>query len=111
LFKERAQPVEPCAPEAVLCVHPAQRGHERAALHVHAMQAPVAFAHDEPGVLEHAHVPGDGGRRHAERFGQLAHARRPRGQPLEHATTSGVGERAEHGVERVGLTVNHVVKC
>ncbi len=73
------------------------------------MHASVPLAAHEPGVLEHAHVLGDRRRRHAVRRGQLAHAGYSHGQPLEHATARGVGESPEDGVERVRLTVNHVV--
>lgn len=73
------------------------------------MHAPVALAHDEARLLEHAQVPRDGGRGHAEGFGELAHARRSRRQPLEHLAAERVGERREDGVERIGSTINHVV--
>ena len=93
----------------MVAIEPAERLAERAPRQVHAVQPSVALARDQPRLLEHAHVPGDRGRRHVERLGQFADAGRAFRQPLEHTAADGVGQRTEHGVERVGLTVNHVV--
>ena len=73
------------------------------------MQPPVALAHDQPSALEHAHVPRDRRRRQFEWLGQLAHRGAAGGQAFEHVPARGVGQRCEHGIEWVGLSINHVV--
>jgi hypothetical protein len=93
----------------MIAIKPIKRLGERAAGHVHAVQPPVALAHDQARLLQHAHVPRDGGRGHLERLGELADRGRTRDQAFEHAAPCGVGERRKHGVEGVELTVNHVV--
>jgi hypothetical protein len=90
-------------------VEPVERPRERGAREVHAVQPPVALAHHEPRALEHAHVPRDGRRRHLERLGELADGGRAGRKALQHMAASGVGERREHGVERVDVTINHMV--
>jgi hypothetical protein len=90
-------------------IEPVERLGEPAARHVHAVEPPVARAHDQARMLQHAHVPRDGGCRHPEGLGELADRGGTRGQPLQHVPPGGVGERREHGIERIGLTVNHVV--
>jgi hypothetical protein len=93
----------------MIAIKPIKRLGERATRHVHAVEPPVALAHDQARLLQHAHVPRDGGRGHLERLGELADRGRTRDQAFEHAAPCGVGERREHGVERVRLSVNHVV--
>jgi hypothetical protein len=93
----------------VIAVEPVERLGERAAGHVHAMEPSVALADDEPGLLQHAHVARDRGRGHFQRLAQLADARGTAREALDHVAPGGVGERREHGVERVELMVNHVV--
>jgi hypothetical protein len=97
----------------MIAVEPVERFCERTAGHVHAVEPPVALAHDQARVFEHAHVPRDGGRRHAERLGQLADRGRAHGQAFEHVAPCGMGERREHGIKWAGLIVNHIVnyKC
>src|SRR6185503_20796321 len=68
-FEDRGQRIEPGGPEAVIAIEPAERLAERAPRQVHAVQPSVALARDQPRLLEHAHVPGDRGRRHVERLG------------------------------------------
>lgn len=73
------------------------------------MHAAVALARDQPGGFEHAQVPADGRRRHAERLAQFTDAGGTAGELFEHAPPRRMSQRAEHGIERVVATINHVV--
>jgi hypothetical protein len=83
----------------VIAVEPVERLGERTAGHVHAVEPPVALAHDQARVLEHAHVPRDRGRRHFQRLAKLADARGTGRKPLDHVASCGMGERREHRVK------------
>jgi hypothetical protein len=69
----------------------------------------LALARDQAGALEYAHMLGDGGQRHPERRGDLAHARRATREPGQDRPPRGVGKRAERGVELLRRIVNHMV--
>jgi len=89
--------------------HPGHGPGERAAREVEAVHAPVALAHEQARLLQHAQVPRDGRCGEPERLGEFADARLAAGEPLQHAAAHGVGEGREHGVEVGLLILNHVV--
>lgn len=61
-------------------------------------------------LLQHAEVLGDGGQRDVEGRGQIAHARPAAREAGEDGAAGPARERGEDGVERGGLTLNHLVK-
>lgn len=73
------------------------------------MHAAVALARDQPGGFEHAQVPADGRRRHAERLAQFTDAGGTAGELFEHAPPRRMSQRTEDGVEWIALSINHVV--
>jgi hypothetical protein len=73
-----------------------------------AADAPVAPPLDEPGALQHREVLADRGERHREGSGEVPDGRLAAGEAGEDGPARGVGERAEHDVQR-GATVNHMV--
>lgn len=58
----------------------------------------VALGENEPGVAEHAEVPGDRGPRRGKVFGDFTRCARSVAQELEDVAARGVGECAEDGL-------------
>jgi len=76
------------------------------------MDAAVDFAAQQPGRLEDTQVLGNGGKRDVEGLGQFADGGLTLSQAREDGATSGIGERAEGGVQKgacSGRIVNHMV--
>ena len=68
---------------------------------------------NQRGVLQHFQVPGNGGQRNLERFGQLAHRRVAERQPGQDRAAGGIGQGRERGVELhhlTGMLINVLVK-
>ena len=63
------------------------------------MHAPVALAPDEPGVLQHTQVLGNGWQRHPMRSCQISHATIATREMLEDAPASRVGQSGESPVQ------------
>jgi hypothetical protein len=70
--------------------------------------ASFLFDHREAGALQHAHVLGDGGKRHGEARGELADGAIAGSETREDIATRGIGEGGERVVEGFGM-VNHMV--
>src|SRR5659263_440705 len=64
-----------------------------------------------PAVVQHLQVLDDGGERHGERAGELAHRGRPAAEALHHAPAARVGERLEHAIESVGFVKHRLKYC
>lgn len=63
------------------------------------MNPAVSLAHEEPRLLEHPHVFGDGGQRDVERRGELADRRLALREPGQDRAAGRVRERGEGRVE------------
>jgi hypothetical protein len=59
-----AQRIKPFVPEAAVCVDPFKRIVKALGLETAAPQPPILVPLDQPGLLEHAEMLGDGGQRH-----------------------------------------------
>ena len=69
-----------------------------------------AVAGNEPGLLEHLEVAGDGRLRDAEGRGQLGDRGVTLGQPGQDGAAGGIGEGAEDDAELITETLhNHLV--
>jgi len=73
-----------------------------------AMDAPVNFAAKQARGFEDAQMLGNGGERHAERFGEIGDFGFAEREASEDGAASGIGESAEGRVES-GRIFNHTV--
>lgn len=71
--------------------------------------ASVSLHGGEARALEHADVLRDRGQRHVESTRELLDRPLASGEPSEDLAASGIGERAEGGVEGLRVLVNHMV--
>jgi hypothetical protein len=108
-LEDFGETVERAFPEPARIGEPARSVDQRCAYEGDVVFPALAFARDQAGALEHAHVLGDGGQRHTERRGDLAHARRATREAGQDRPSRGVGKRAERGVEFLRRIVNHMV--
>jgi len=109
LIEIAGERIELLGPELLVARHPHGgffhgRGGELAAHH-----PPLLRPRDEPGVLEHAQVLEEAGKRHLVRVGKLGHRAVAFGERLKHAAPGAVGKRGEHGIELVFRILNHQV--
>jgi len=107
LIEIAGERIELLGPELLVARHPHcgflhGRGGELAAHHPPLLRPP-----DEPGVLEHAQVLEETGKRHLVRAGKLRDRPVAFGERLKHAAAGAVGERGEHGIEVVVRILNH----
>ena len=63
------------------------------------MDATVALAHEQPGVLQHSHVFRDRRERDVERLGKLGDRELAGGEAREHRPARGVAQRCEGRIE------------
>ena len=87
---------------------PLGAGVQRPRIEPAGVHAPLHFAADQAGALEHLDVLGGAGERDVEGRGEFADRARLARQRLQHGPSGRVGEGLEEGVEG-GLIVNHVV--
>ena len=73
-----------------------------------AVDAAVNFATEQAGGFEDAEVLGNGGKRHAERFGEIGDVGFTEGETGKDGAAGRVGKGGEGGVE-LGETFNHMV--
>jgi hypothetical protein len=110
LFKKRAQAVELRVPEFLVALQPLEGAFQRTALQLTAHHAACLSPLDEPRIMQNPEMLDESRQRHAEWLGQLTHRALAVPELREDGTPSGIGERAEDGVQPVGRIVNHKVK-
>ena len=104
-----AEAVEAAFPGGALAVEPVLGGAQPVRLRL-AGAYPTGFGgHDQAAGLQYLQVLQDGGQRHVQRAGQVAHRRRPVNESLHHRPPGRVGQRVEDPVQRRTL-VRHVLK-
>ena len=99
LIEITGERIELLGPELLVARHPQcgflhGRGGELATHHPPLLRPP-----DEPGVLEHAQVLDEAGKRHLVRVGKLGDRPLAFREGLKHAAPGAVGKRGEHAVE------------
>ena len=97
-------------PVTTVLGHPPGRLLDRTDERPAAAEPALPLARQQPGTLEHAEVPRDGGQGDVEGRGQLTHRRLAARQRAQDRAPDGIGERGEDGVEAGGRMLNHVVK-
>ena len=71
------------------------------------VNAPVFSTRQQPGMLEHAQMPRDGGQRNIERRRQVPGGRFPMGEFLQDPAANGIRQGSEGGIERISYIFNH----
>jgi hypothetical protein len=100
LFDESAEAIELRIPEHFVMPQPGKRAGGRALPQRATHHPPRLASRDEPGLLEDAEMLDEPGQRHPVRRRQLAHRAFAVAQVRKDGTARGIGERAEHGIER-----------
>jgi STAS domain len=104
-----AEPVEAALPARPPFGDPTLSGPQRRRLDVTGAHPPDLFGPDESARLQNMEMLDDPGKRHGERFGELADRGGSAAQPLHHDPAGGIRQRLEHAVERRRL-VKHSLK-
>jgi hypothetical protein len=98
-LQRRVQPAQPPGPEVALPFDPAggfvQRARGKGKQVLAARHAPA----DQPGLLQNAHVLGDGVERHGEGRRDVGHPRPAVGQAIQDRPPRRVGQGLQGGVE------------
>jgi len=110
LLKKRAQAVELRVPEFLVAFQPLEGALKRTALQLTAHHAARLSPLDESRIMQNPEMLHESRERHAEWLGQLTDRALAAPKLCEHGAPSGIGERAENGVQPVGRIVNHKVK-
>src|ERR1041385_5323503 len=109
LLHVSGQGVERVLPEEAVLHEPSEGGRERPRLEGAAAHAAVRGLLEQPRLLQHPEVPGDGGQAHVVRRGEVAHGAVALRQPGDDAAPDGVGEGREDRVEVGTPFLNHLV--
>src|SRR5215469_1321438 len=101
-FQVLVQAVQALLPVAAVLLHPV--GHVFQGRCLQAAGAPlgVTAAADEPGLLQHLQVLGDGGLADLEGRGELGHRGLPRGEPRQDGPAGRIRQGGEGGAQLVG---------
>lgn len=102
--------IEPLAPELAVELDGFLGRAQRLGIEGAAVDAALAGAPKEPGLLEHLDVLRHGGERHAEGLRELRDRARLLADHPQDIAAGGVGEGVEDEVELGGLKVNHMVE-
>ena len=73
IFEILGQPIERSLPKLPILLHPLGSLPKRFGIESHFVNASEAPAAEQPGLLKHAEVFGDGGERHGVRLRQIRH--------------------------------------
>ena len=101
--------VEPLLPELARVIEPSGRLFHRLRGQGAAHHPALLFPPDEPGVLEDLQMLRETGQGHGEGARELGDGTAAGGEYLHHLSARRVGERREHGVERLLVILNHKV--
>jgi hypothetical protein len=93
------QAVEALLPEGAVLCDPVGGGRERSGIETAVVDAPLATALQESGVLENLEVLRDGGKRNVEGFREVRDAGLPERQAREDGAPRRVRQRGERPVE------------
>ena len=74
------------------------------------MNASIAPAPKQPGLLQHAQVFRDGGERHGVRLRQMRHTLIAPREMSQDTSARGIGQSGERAVQCSGRIFNHLVK-
>jgi hypothetical protein len=97
LFQVFVYDVEHALPDGALTVHPVHGFRQRLEVEPETVGAPLDPAYDDPGLLEHLHVPGDRRLGDPESGGRSADRRRTGRKPLYDSAP----DRVRKGLERI----------
>src|SRR5262245_53983981 len=106
----RGERVEAELPGAPPREDPLLRGAEALRLEAAPAHPAALLRRHQAGPGEHLEVLVDAGERHRERRGEVRDAPRPVAEALDDRPARRVGKRPEGVVERVGLTLKHILK-
>jgi hypothetical protein len=83
---------------------------ERFGIEPHFVNASIAPAPKQPGLLKHAQVFGDGGKRHGMRLRQMRHTLIAPRQMSQDLPARGIGQSGKGPGQRSRRIFNHLVK-
>ena len=110
IFEILGQPIERSLPKLPILLHPLGSLPKRFGIESHFVNASEAPAAEQPGLLKHAEVFGDGGERHGVRLRQIRHTLIALREMSQDTPAGGIGQSSERAVQRSRRILNHLVK-
>ena len=109
IFEILGQSIERSLPELAIFLHPLGSLPKRFGIEAHFVNASMAPAPQQPGLLQHAQVFRDRGERHGVRFREMRHTLIAPGEMSQDTSPGGIGQSGESFVKCSRRIFNHLV--